>query len=193
MLEGKLPHDLGGAAAAATEDDEDEVMIQLDDAVTVHRVGGEEDNVLCASELLASEEWVKSLVELFSLEEYMPSCFNILPTQEEANRKELAELKTKADTLQKILCQRLKEHVGRRAISTKDSWVWKFAHKNLAVVSAFMILAGHTKSRIACIAEGDALLAPVLNKFIPCTRSLDHQGCYLFFDNNNYTLSVAGR
>jgi hypothetical protein len=54
-----------------------------------------------------------------------------------------------------------------------------------------MILAGHTKPRIACISEGGSLLSPNTNKFAPCRRWLKHEGC-LFFDYNGGVFIRSG-
>mmetsp|Transcript_6858 Transcript_6858/g.10236 ORF Transcript_6858/g.10236 Transcript_6858/m.10236 type:complete len:188 (+) Transcript_6858:92-655(+) len=99
------------------------------------------------------------------------SCFKRVSAQDGVHQKELDELTSKADVLQKMLCQRLKDHIGTRAMARKDHWVWKFSLKNLIVVASFMILAGHTKPRIACISEGGSLLSPDVNKFAPCEMS----------------------
>ena len=64
---------------------------------------------------------------------------------------------------------------------------------HLAVVAAYMILAGHTKPRIACIKEGGALLFPDANKFAPCAMQPKHEGCYLFFDNNERVFIRSGK
>lgn len=133
------------------------------------------------SDLLDDEQWVKRAIELFGLEEYgVPACFKATRADQEEER---SKLKEKADVLMKILRQRLKQHIDMRAGTRKDHWVWKFARKNLAVVAAYMILADHTKSRIACMKEGDSLLSPNQNqnKFKPCMRAPKHKGCYLFY------------
>jgi len=184
-LNQQLPH-------SSIEDDVEEVAL-LDDLVLVHTVGGEDDgDDVSASELLDNEQWVKLVVELFGLEEYdMAACFKA-PRHDE-QEKERAELKAKADVLMKILRQRLKQHIDKRAGTKKDHWSWKFARKNLAVVASYKILAGHTKSRISCVKEGNSLLSPNLNKFKPCLRSPNHEGCYLFFDNNEGVFIRSGK
>jgi len=169
------------------------VAMQLDDLVIVHTVDGDDDEVVSPSELLSNQSWIQSVVKLFSLEEYTPSCFKSEAPLNAQQKKELAELQTKADILVKMLRQRLKEHVKIRAISRTDHWVWKLSRKNLAVVAAYMILAGHTKSRIACIKEGGSLLSPNANKFAPCRMQPKHEGCYLFFDYNDGVFIRSGK
>ena len=105
----------------------------------------------------------------------MPPCFKADALGEQ--ELERTKLKAKADVLLKMFRQRLKEHILKRAESRIDHWVWKFARKNLAVVAAYMILAGHTKPRITCIREGGSLLSLNVNNFTPCLRSPTHEGC----------------
>lgn len=150
-------------------------------------------DAMSPSDLLDDEQWVKRAIELFGLEEYgVPACFKATRADQEEER---SKLKEKADVLMKILRQRLKQHIDMRAGTRKDHWVWKFARKNLAVVAAYMILADHTKSRIACMKEGDSLLSPNQNqnKFKPCMRAPKHEGCYLFYDSNKGVFIRSGK
>ena len=185
-LNQQLPH-------SSIEDEDEEEVALLDDLVLVHTVGGEDNgDDISASKLLDDEQWVKSVAELFRLEEYsMAACFKAPRRVEQ--EEERAELKAKADVLMKILRQRLKQHIDKRAGTRKDHWAWKFARKNLAVVAAYKILAGHTKSRIACVKEGNSLLSPNINKFRPCLQSPKDEGCYLFFDSNDGVFIRSGK
>mmetsp|Transcript_22807 Transcript_22807/g.34556 ORF Transcript_22807/g.34556 Transcript_22807/m.34556 type:complete len:638 (+) Transcript_22807:612-2525(+) len=186
-LDEGLPHNLDEV------EDDDEAAIQLDDLVIVHTVDGDDDEVVSPSELLSNQSWIQSVIKLFCLEEYIPSCFKSEAPLNAQQKKELTELQSKADILVKMLRQRLKEHVKIRAISRRDHWVWKLSRKNLALVAAYMILAGHTKSRIACIKEGGSLLSPNANKFAPCRMQPKHEGCYLFFDYNDGVFIRSGK
>ena len=116
----------------------------------------------------------------------MPPCFKADALGEQ--ELERTKLKAKAG-----IRQTLKVHILKRAESRSDHWVWKFARKNLTVVAAYMILAGHTKPRITCIREGGSLLSPNVNNFTPCLRSPTHEGCYLFFDNNDGVFIRSGK
>ena len=186
LLEGGMPHNLD-------EESNDDDSIQLDDLVMVHTVDSSDDIAVSPSELLRDQSWIDSIVELFCLDEYVPSCFKSGVSLDDQQTKDKAELMKTADILVKMLRQRLKEHIKIRAISRRDHWIWKFARKNLSVVAAYQILAGHMKPRIACIKEGGALLFPNANKFAPCAMHPKHEGCYLFFDNNDCVFIRSGK
>jgi hypothetical protein len=187
-LEQQLPHSM-------IDDHDEEEVTPLEDLVLVHTVGNEDDgDAISPSDLLDNEQWVKRTVELFDLDEYVPECFKAPHGDDEEERKnERSKLKKNADVLMKILRHRLKQHIDKRAATRKDHWAWKFARKNLAVVAAYMILADHTKSRVACVKEGNSLLSPKENKFKPCKTSPKHEGCYLFFDSNNGVFIRSGK
>ncbi|KAL7498904.1 hypothetical protein ACHAWT_008594 [Skeletonema menzelii] len=187
LLDGDMPHNL------EEEGDDGKEAIQLDDIVMVHTVNNHDDNAMSPSELLGNQSWVDSAVKLFCLDEYMQSCFKSDANLDDGLMKYKAELQKKADVLVKMLRQRLKEHIKTRAISRRDHWVWNLARKNLSVVAAYMILAGHTKPRIACIKEDGALLFPDTNKFAPCAMHPKHEGCYLFYDYNECVFIRSGK
>ncbi len=187
-LDGELPHNLD------EEIDDSDDTIQLYDRVTVHTVDEcNDNNSVSPSELLRNQSWIQSAVKLFCLEEYTPSCFKSDAPLDDRQKKEKAELLTKADILVKMLRQRLKDHIKNRAESRRDHWVWNFSRKNLAVVAAYMILAGHIKTRIACVKGDGSLLFPNENKFAPCQMQPKYEGCYLFFDSNECVFIRSGK
>ncbi len=59
-----------------------------------------------------------------------------------------------------------------------------FAHTNLAVSAACMILSNHVKDEIRCITDADCLLQSNTHNFYQCLQFPSREGAYLYFDLN---------
>lgn len=92
------------------------------------------------------------------------------------------DLKVKGDLLVRILCQRYKTFLKQRIRQKTrcDYWSMQFAHNNLHVVAAVMILSGHLKTDLECLKERDSLLITNSSCFVKCENCPDHEGTHVF-------------
>ena len=100
---------------------------------------------------------------------------------------EKSSLIEKADVLFAMLRMRVPPHVrGRVKKSQQSHLVWHWATKNLAIVSASMIVMNHLKRDISCLGSEACLLAkPDSTNFLPVANNLVSMwGCYLHHDTN---------
>jgi hypothetical protein len=104
-------------------------------------------------------------------------------------------LLNKADLLCSKLESLMRAHIMCKVLlCLQENKCLPWATKNLALVSAWMILAGHVKDDITCLDDSKCLLAmPTGNKFLPCSNNkLLHRGCYIHYDRKNGTWIQSG-
>ena len=98
-------------------------------------------------------------------------------------------LKSKADSLVKILRQRMQQLMNSRNVdkNRREHWVIRVAYKNLAVVAAYMVLLDHVKHDVLRVDETISLLSINTNNFVDCNSNQSnnsHIGAYLYWDTN---------
>ena len=90
-------------------------------------------------------------------------------------------LKSKADSLVKILRQRMQQLMNSRNVdkNRREHWVIRVAYKNLAVVAAYMVLLDHVKHDVLRVDETISLLSINTNNFVDFTiintQTIAHQ------------------
>ena len=79
------------------------------------------------------------------------------------------------DLLVRNIRQRFKTFLKQqtRQKTRRDHWYMQFAHNNLPVVAALMILSGHLKTNLKCLNERDSLIITDSSCFIKCENCPD--------------------
>jgi hypothetical protein len=134
-------------------------------------------NQVKPSDLLSCSEWITSVCELFSIGKTIS-----YPASSIDN-----ELKEKADMLAKVLRRRMPNFLSSRISNetVRSHWAIKLAGKNLSFVAAYMVLVDHVKADLSCLDDTKSLLANRhSNRFILCDSFPNHEGTYLYYDNN---------
>jgi hypothetical protein len=141
------------------------------------------DNETKPSEILSNPEKVALMLRVFDPN----GKINIISFTTPMSDTDLERL-GKADSLYLRLQSRLRAHMKTKVkLCQRQSKCLSWASKNLALVSAWMILTGHVKDDISCLDDSKCLLAlPYGNKFLPCYNDeLLCPGCYLYYDTIN--------
>ncbi len=146
----------------------------------------ENQNDVKPSDLLSCEEWIVTICALFDTDKTISD-----PVARINN-----ELKEKADLLVKVLRGQLQSFLTSRIANeaTRSHWAIKLAIKNLSIVAAYMVLADHVKTDLSCLDDTKSLLANKYNnKFILCASFPNHEGTYLYYDNNLDEFICSGK
>ena len=101
----------------------------------------------------------------------------------------------RVDMLFEKLQVRLNGHVSRKVrLNQQSHYVWKWARKNLAIVTVWMVVVSQVKDNIAPLDEYKCLLSPKKDRFFLCTNVESVLfGCYLFFDTNDNIWIRSGK
>ncbi len=150
--------------------------------VTISLGQANQESVL-PSHLLSDRNWVTLAIVLLDLEN-----MNVTSTITD-------EQKDKADHLMKILQYRFQQHLMARIVnkSKRTHWSMIFAHTNLAISAACMILNNHFKDEIRCVTDADCLLQPNTHNFYQCLQFPSREGAYLYFDSNKGCFIRSGK
>ena len=100
----------------------------------------DETYVVKSSDFFSNNRWVSMVKRIFD------------PSQKLNNANINKELFERGDELQKVLLTRLGAHVRRRIEDPikREHWSLKWAARNMAQISAIMVLFNHTKEDCAC-------------------------------------------
>jgi hypothetical protein len=91
--------------------------------------------------------------------------------------------KIKADHLFKILQGHFKQHLIH-CIKDKyrcTHWSMHFAHSNLAVIAACMVLSNHAANKLWCLQDSDSLLSSTPYNYYQCAWFPNCKGAYLYY------------
>ena len=138
-----------------------------------------------ASTMLSNDEWVKQVKKLFD------------PTSQIEYNKTTDDIKKKADILQQTLLFRMSYHIKRRIEdkSKHSHWAIKWSQKNMAQVSAIMILFNHVKPDLECMRDTTSTLLAGPWSFVSAETDKEKklQGAYLYFDINDEKWVRSGK
>ena len=143
--------------------------------------------LIMPSTILADADKVKLIIQTFDPQDKLQHIDVVYPLE-----KTLCD---KVDMLFEKLQVRLGGHISRKVRPTQQShYVWKWARKNLAIVTVWMVIVSHVKDNIAVLDESKCLLSPQKNRFFLCTNiESELFGCYLFFDTNDNIWIRSGK
>jgi hypothetical protein len=129
------------------------------------------------------KNWVTLAISLLDLEN-----MNVMSTITDKQED-------KADHLLKILQDRFQQHLMARIDNKikRTQWSMIFAHTNLAVSAACMILSNHIKDKLRCVTDADCLLQPNTHNFYQCVQFSSREGAYLYFNSNKGCFIRSGK
>ncbi len=132
---------------------------------------------------LIDERWVRFMVLLLNQEDL--NVTSTITTQQ----------KIKADHLVKMLQHQFQQHLIHRIKDKcrRTHWRMLFAHSNLAVCAACMVLCNHVADDLRFLQDSDSLLPPNPHNFFQCARFPMHEGAYLYYDGNKESFIHSGK
>jgi len=100
-----------------------------------------------------------------------------------------------SDTLNILLCSRLRDHVKKKIKDSKkhSHWSLKWVASNFGRVAAIMQLNGHIKSDLECLEADSTLLGSENNFCLATNDESKQQGAYLYYDQNDRKWIRSGK